>query len=61
MILSYNSWTERVSFRTMKTSGHFDDDVSKRPDRVDIRDEWVKLACDDLEFKEFQENERVRH
>jgi len=45
----------------MKTSGHFDDEVSKRPDRVDIKDEWVELARDDPEFKEFQENGRVRH
>ncbi len=45
----------------MKTSGHFDDDVSKRSDRVDIKDEWVELARDDPEFKEFQENGRVKH
>jgi hypothetical protein len=40
----------------MKTSGHFDDDVSKRPDRVDIKEEWRERALREPEYLEPQNN-----
>lgn len=45
----------------MKTSGHFDDDVSKRPDRVTIREEWRERALRDPEYVEHQQNGRTGH
>jgi len=44
----------------METSDHFDE-VSKRSDRISIKDEWVGAARDDPACKEFQENGRVKH
>lgn len=45
----------------MKTSGHFDDDVSKRPDRVPIRQEWRERALLKPEYTEEQNNGWTRH
>lgn len=46
---------------SMKTSGHFDDDVSKRPDRISISDEWVDQARREPEYVEHQQNGRTKH
>ena len=40
----------------MKTSGHFDNDVSKRPDRTSIKEEWRKRALREPEYVEHQQN-----
>lgn len=40
----------------MKTSGHFDDDVSRRPDRVRIKQEWREEALRRPEYTEEQAN-----
>jgi hypothetical protein len=44
----------------MKTSGHFDDDVSKRPDRVDITDEMRERALREPEYVEHQQDGRTK-
>lgn len=44
----------------MKTSGHFDDDVSKRPDRIGIEQEWVDRALRQPEYVEHQQNGRTK-
>lgn len=43
----------------MRTSGHFDDDVSKRADRVRIREEWREKALREPEYVEHQQNGRT--
>src|SRR4051812_9804022 len=45
----------------MKMSGHFDDDVSKRPDRINIREEWREWALHEPEYTEPQHNGWIRH
>lgn len=45
----------------MKTSGHFDDDVSKRPDRVKIKDEWRERALRKPQYAESQNNGWTKH
>ena len=45
----------------MKTSGHFDDDVSKRSDRVPIRQEWREKALQKPLYTEQQDNGWTRH
>lgn len=46
---------------SMKTSGHFDDDVSRRPDRVQITDELRERALRKPEYTEPQNNGWTRH
>ncbi len=45
----------------MKTSGHFDDDVSRRPDRISIREEWREQALRRPEYTESQINGWTQH
>jgi hypothetical protein len=45
----------------MKTSGHFDDEVSRRPDRIPIRREWCERALREPEYTEPQSNGWMRH
>lgn len=45
----------------MKTSGHFDDDVSERPDRIPIRQEWREKALRKPEYTESQNNGWTKH
>ena len=45
----------------MKTSGHFDDDVSKRPDRADVTDELREQALREPEYREHQQDGRAKH
>jgi hypothetical protein len=45
----------------MKTSDHFDDDVSKRPDRIPIRQEWRELALRKPLYTEEQNNGWTKH
>lgn len=49
-----------VSLVFMGSSGHYDD-VSWRPDRIDIKREWEESARDEPEFKEFQQSGRTKH
>ncbi len=43
----------------MKTSQHFDDDVSRRPDRTKIKEEWRERALHEPEYAEHQQNGRT--
>lgn len=43
----------------MKTSGHFEDDVAKRPDRMGIRQEWRERALKEPEYIEHQQDGRT--
>lgn len=52
---------QTISCKLMKTSGHFDDDVSKRPDRVSIKQEWREKALREPEYTEQQNGGRTRH
>lgn len=49
-----------VSLDFMGSSDHYDE-VSRRPDRIEIKREWEESARDAPEFKEFQQNGRTRH
>ena len=44
----------------MKKSGHFNEDVSRRPDREEITDEWRERALHDPEYVERQRDGRTR-
>lgn len=51
----------RGIIESMRTSGHFDDDVANRPDRKDIRYEWTKRGFQTPQYTELQSDGRTKH